>query len=58
MGQHGLHAVSCSMGEDVSTVEDVIEPFLLRQEYIARTKQGRILTAKGMQYILDKIRSK
>lgn len=56
-GPTGLHAVACSMGEDVTTVESVIEPYLIRKEFVARTKQGRVLTSKGMEYILQSFKN-
>jgi Holliday junction DNA helicase RuvB len=52
-GPVGVQAISSSIGEDKSTVEEYIEPFLVREGMIARTKQGRILTAKGMEYVLS-----
>ena len=33
------------MGEDSGTLEDVVEPYLLQIGFLARTRQGRRLTA-------------
>lgn len=50
-GPVGVSAMAATMGEDPSTVSEFIEPFLVRKEYIARTKSGRVLTKKGMDAI-------
>ncbi|HQY05956.1 MAG TPA: Holliday junction DNA helicase RuvB C-terminal domain-containing protein [Lacunisphaera sp.] len=36
-----------AVGEEADTLEEVHEPFLIQEGYLARTAQGRILTAKG-----------
>ena len=33
-------------GEEATTIEDVIEPFLLQEGYIKRTSRGRVVTEK------------
>ncbi len=43
-GPVGLEAVAASMGEDVGTLEDVYEPYLVQNGYINRTPRGRIAT--------------
>lgn len=52
-GPVGLHAIAATIGEDRCTIEEFVEPFLVRHGMIARTKQGRLLTAKGMKYAID-----
>ena len=47
----GLKTLAASIGEDESTVEDVHEPFLIRQGFINKTPKGRIITQKGAEYI-------
>ncbi|WP_104748491.1 Holliday junction branch migration DNA helicase RuvB [Helicobacter cetorum] len=49
----GLSTIAASMREDESTIEDVIEPFLLANGYLERTAKGRIATPKT--YTLLKI---
>lgn len=44
-GPAGLEAIAASMGEDSGTLEDVVEPYLLQIGFLARTRQGRRLTA-------------
>lgn len=39
----GIHTLSAMLGEDAGTIEDVYEPFLLKNGYIHKTPKGRIL---------------
>ena len=50
-GPVGLKALAQSIGEEVTTIEDVYEPFLLRNGLIKRTSRGRMITSKGIEYI-------
>ena len=43
-GPVGLDNLAASISEDKETIEDVIEPYLIQQGYIARTPRGRVLT--------------
>ncbi len=43
-GPVGLNAVAASVGEEVDTIEDVYEPFLIQTGFLARTPRGRIAT--------------
>lgn len=46
-GPVGVETISTSIGEEVSTVEDVVEPYLLQEGFIKRTNRGRIATEKA-----------
>lgn len=46
-GPVGVETISTSIGEEVSTVEDVVEPYLLQEGFIKRTRSGRIATEKA-----------
>lgn len=46
-GPVGLNAVAASMGEEVTTLEDVYEPYLLQEGYIIRSNRGRVVTDKA-----------
>jgi Holliday junction DNA helicase RuvB len=46
-GPVGVEALGATLGEDPSTLEDVVEPFLLQEGLLARTRQGRQLTPAG-----------
>jgi Holliday junction DNA helicase RuvB len=48
-GPVGLGTVAVAVGEEVHTLEEVHEPFLIQEGYLKRTSQGRVLTAKGWE---------
>jgi len=50
-GPVGLKTLAISIGEDVKTIEDVHEPFLIQSGFIKRTPQGRELTPVGKKHI-------
>jgi Holliday junction DNA helicase RuvB len=50
-GPVGLGTIAIAVGEEADTLEEVHEPFLIQEGYLARTAQGRILTAKGYHAI-------
>src|SRR5699024_527598 len=41
-GPVGIDALASSIGEETSTIEDVIEPYLLQEGYLKRTSRGRM----------------
>jgi holliday junction DNA helicase RuvB len=41
-GPVGVEAVAATVGEEAGTVEDVYEPFLVREGYLARSPRGRV----------------
>jgi holliday junction DNA helicase RuvB len=49
-GPVGIESLSASIGEERGTLEDVIEPFLIQQGFIARTARGRIATRMSWQH--------
>ena len=48
-GPVGLETLATALGEDVKTIEDVYEPYLLQQGYIQRTPRGRKLTEHAVK---------
>ena len=50
-GPVGIEALASSIGEEVSTIEDVYEPYLLQNGYIKRTPRGRMVTDKTWEYL-------
>ena len=50
-GPVGVEALAASIGEEVTTLEDVYEPYLLMQGYIQRTPRGRIATEKAYRLL-------
>ena len=50
-GPVGLETLAVSLGEDSGTVEDMIEPDLLLQGLIDRTKRGRVATESAYRHL-------
>ncbi len=50
-GPVGLGTIAIAVGEEADTIEEVHEPFLIQEGFLARTSQGRILTPKGYHAI-------
>ena len=46
-GPVGIEALSSSIGEEVTTIEDVYEPYLLQVGLLKRTSRGRVATDKA-----------
>jgi Holliday junction DNA helicase RuvB len=46
-GPAGLEAIAHTMSVSADTLEDEVEPFLLRSEYLIRTQRGRCATPKA-----------
>jgi holliday junction DNA helicase RuvB len=61
-GPVGIETIAASISEEITTVEDVYEPYLMMEGYIKRTSRGRMATEKtykalGIKYykgIFDK----
>jgi Holliday junction DNA helicase RuvB len=49
-GPIGLGSLSAAVSEEKDTIEDVYEPFLIKQGYIKRTSQGRVATKRAYQH--------
>ena len=50
-GPVGIDALSSSIGEEVTTIEDVYEPYLLQEGLLKRTSRGRVVTDKAYQVL-------
>lgn len=50
-GPVGIEAIASSIGEEVSTIEDVYEPYLLQNGYLKRTTRGRVVTDKAYEHL-------
>jgi len=50
-GPVGLNTLAVAVGEESETVEEVAEPFLVRNGFIARTPKGRIATAAAWRHL-------
>lgn len=50
-GPVGIDALASSIGEEVTTIEDVYEPYLLQQGLLKRTNRGRMATEKAYEHL-------
>ncbi len=50
-GPVGLSTLAATTGEDVRTLEDVVEPFLLQAGLLVRTPRGRVATPVAYQHL-------
>ena len=50
-GPVGVETIATSIGEEVSTIEDVVEPFLLQEGFIKRTPRGRMAEEKAYNHL-------
>ncbi|MDX1672717.1 MAG: Holliday junction branch migration DNA helicase RuvB [Balneolaceae bacterium] len=50
-GPVGLGTLAVAVGEDKGTIEEVYEPFLIKEGFLQRTPKGRIATKKGFEYM-------
>jgi Holliday junction DNA helicase RuvB len=50
-GPAGLETLAASLGEDSGTLEDVCEPYLLKNGYVNRTPRGRVATKKAWEHM-------
>ena len=50
-GPVGAQTVATSIGEEVTTIEDVVEPYLLQEGFVKRTPRGRVATEKAYKHL-------
>ena len=50
-GPVGVETISTAIGEEISTIEDVVEPFLLQEGFIKRTRSGRVACEKAYKHL-------
>jgi Holliday junction DNA helicase RuvB len=50
-GPVGIETIAAALGEDRETLEDVFEPYLLQEGFIARTKRGREATERAYKHL-------
>jgi len=49
-GPVGLSTIATAIGEDSGTIEEVYEPFLIKEGFIKRTPRGRMVTPLAYQH--------
>lgn len=50
-GPVGIEALSATLGEDRQTIEEVYEPYLLKEGLLLRTPRGRVLSEKAANHL-------
>src|SRR5688500_7733070 len=50
-GPVGVANIAAAIGEDQGTIEEVYEPFLVQNGYLARTPRGRVATAQAYRHL-------
>ena len=49
-GPVGVGTIAAAVGEDVGTLEEVYEPFLVQNGFLQRTPRGRVATAQAYRH--------
>ncbi len=47
----GLSTIATALGEDPGTIEEVYEPFLIKEGFIKRTPRGRMVTPLAFEHL-------
>ncbi len=50
-GPVGLDTLAAAVGEDSGTIEDVYEPYLIKNGFINRTPKGRVVTERAISHL-------
>lgn len=50
-GPVGLSTIAVAVGEDKDTIEEVYEPYLIKEGFLKRTPKGRVATSKTYRYL-------
>lgn len=50
-GPVGLSTIAANISEEVETVEDMVEPYLLQCGLLQRTPRGRVVTSQGYEHL-------
>ena len=50
-GPVGIETLAVALGEDIRTIEDVYEPFLIQKGFLIRTPRGRKVTTKAYKHL-------
>ena len=56
-GPVGIETIAAALSEDVRTIEDVCEPYLLQAGLLQRTPRGRKVSPEGYRHLGIKIQS-
>jgi Holliday junction DNA helicase RuvB len=50
-GPVGIETIAAGLSEPRDAIEEIIEPYLLQQGFIARTPRGRVLTGQAFEHL-------
>lgn len=50
-GPVGIETLSAAISEDIQTIEDVLEPYLMQLGFLKRTPRGRVVTSKAREHL-------
>lgn len=50
-GPTGINTIAVAVGEDPDTIEEVYEPYLIQEGFIARTPRGRVATQRAYEHL-------
>ena len=50
-GPVGIDSIASAIGEEVTTIEDVYEPYLIQQGFLKRTSRGRVVTPLSYEHL-------
>jgi holliday junction DNA helicase RuvB len=50
-GPVGIETISAALSEPRDAIEDIVEPYLIRQGFVQRTPRGRLLTPKAFAHL-------
>ena len=50
-GPVGIESIAAALNEDISTIEDIYEPYLIQESYIFRTARGRVVSEKAYEHL-------
>ena len=50
-GPVGLDTLAAAIGEDAGTIEDVYEPYLIKNGFLNRTPRGRVVTEAAYRHL-------
>ena len=52
-GPVGIANLCSILAEEVDTIENYVEPFLVRSGFLQRTTRGRVITERGKKHLLE-----
>lgn len=50
-GPVGVETIAASLAEDIGTIEEIVEPYLLQIGFLKRTNRGRVATAESYKHL-------